>query len=363
MTGHSLNRRPGIKDVAASAGVSIKTVSRVVNAEEAVHPETRARVIQAIQTLGYVPNTAARSLKSGTNGSIGIVIDSLADPFFAALVSAIETRALAEGLSVLVASSNLDRDREREQLLSLVAGHQVAGVIFAPVADEHPYLDPFRTTTPVVAVDRSRAGFDCVVVDDRGATALAVQQLVELGHERIAFFDRDERFSTIHRRLDGYLEVLRDAGLPYDPELVSSTVDGSLDYLGEAQRLLGLGRPATAFFASNAKAAIGLTTALHRIHRQHTAMIAFGDFAFADVLRPGVSCIDQDPFLIGNAAIERLLALREEPKNDPREWIVPTALLLRGSGEIAAPGSAVAAPASAPVPVPVSVPTSEGQLA
>jgi LacI family transcriptional regulator len=340
-TGNTTNRRPGIKDVAAAAGVSIKTVSRVVNDEEAVHPDTRARVLHAIQQLGYVPNTAARSLKSGTGGAIGVIIDSLADPFFAALVSAIETRALAEGLSVLVASSSLDADREREQLLSLVAGHQVAGVVFAPVAAEHPYLDPYRAVTPVVAVDRSRAGYDSVVVDDHGASALAVQQLVDLGHERIAFFDRDERFSTIHRRMTGYRDVLRGAGLPFDPELVSSTVDGHLDYQSEAERLLGLERPATAFFASNAKAAIGLTTALHRIERQDTAMIAFGDFSFADVLRPGVSCIDQDPFLIGNAAIERLLSLRETPSDEPREWIVPTALLQRGSGEIPAPAPAI----------------------
>jgi LacI family transcriptional regulator len=228
-----------------------------------------------------------------------------------------------------------------------VAGHQVAGVIFAPVASEHPYLEPYRTTTPVVAVDRSRVGIDSVVVDDRGAAALAVQQFVDLGHQRIAFFDRDERFSTIHRRMSGYLDVLRGAGIEFDPELVSSTVDGSLDYLSEAERLLGLENPATAFFASNAKAAIGLTTALHRIHRQHTAMIAFGDFSFADVLRPGVSCIDQDPFLIGNAAIERLLALREQPSGDPREWIVPTALLQRGSGEIEGPVAAASVRPSA----------------
>ncbi|WP_368496582.1 substrate-binding domain-containing protein [Herbiconiux sp. A18JL235] len=330
-------RRPGIKDVAASAGVSIKTVSRVVNAEESVHPETRARVLHAIQALGYVPNTAARSLKSGTGGAIGVVIDSLADPFFAALVSAIESRALEEGLNVLVASSTLDAERERELLLSFVAGHQVAGVIFAPVAGEHPYLDPYRAVTPLVAVDRSRVGFDSVVVDDRGATALAVQQLVDLGHERIAFFDRDERFSTIHRRMSGYLDVLRETGIPFDPELVSSTIDGSLAYQAETQRLLGLDRPATAFFASNTKAAIGLTASLHHSHRTDVAMIAFGDFSFADVLRPAVSCIDQDPFLIGNAAIERLLALREAASNEPREWIVPTALLQRGSGEIAAP--------------------------
>jgi LacI family transcriptional regulator len=341
------SRRPGIKDVAASAGVSIKTVSRVVNAEEAVHPETRARVLHAIQVLGYVPNTAARSLKSGTGGAIGVVIDTLADPFFAALVSAIEKRALIEGLSVLVASSNLDPVQERDQLLSLVAGHQVAGVIFAPVAAEHPYLDSYRAVTPAVAVDRSRAGYDSIVVDDYGATVLAVQQFVDLGHERIAFFDRDQRFSTIERRLSGYLDVLSEAGIPFDPELVSETVDGALDYRSEADRLLGLDRPATAFFASNAKAAIGLTAALHRTQRQHTAMISFGDFSFADVVRPSVTCVDQDPFLIGNAAIERLLALRQSPAEAPQEWIVPTALLQRGSGEIAGP-SPTRTPASAP---------------
>ncbi|TAJ47060.1 MAG: LacI family transcriptional regulator [Herbiconiux sp.] len=342
-----MSRRPGIKDVAASAGVSIKTVSRVVNEEMAVHPETRARVLHAIQALGYVPNTAARSLKSGTNGAIGIVIDSLADTFFAALVSAIERRALAEGLSVLVASTNLDPERERELLLSFVAGHQVAGVIFAPVAAEHPYLAPFRSSTPLVAVDRSRAGIDSVVVDDRGSAALAVQQLVDLGHRRIAFFDQDERFSTIHRRMSGYLDVLNAADIDFDSELVAVNIDGSLDYRSEIDRVLGLDDPATAFFASNARAAIELTTVLHRTGRQHTPMISFGDFSFADVIQPGVSCIDQDPFLIGNAAIERLLALRESPSAEPQEWIVPTALLQRGSGEVAPFRSAVPLPALA----------------
>ncbi len=340
-------RRPGIKDVAAHSGVSIKTVSRVVNGESAVRPETERRVLDAIQFLGYVPNTAARSLKSGTGGAIGIVIDSLADPFFASLVSAIEARALTEGLSVLVASTGLDADRERQQILSLVAGHQVAGIILAPVAEELPYLEPFRNVTPVVAVDRASAAFDSIVVDDYGATSVAIRQLVDLGHRRIAFYDRDERFTTILRRYRAYTDVLEAEGLAIDPELVSSTIGGALDYPEETARLFGLLDPPTAFFVSNAKAAIGLMSSLAHIGRQNTAVIAFGDFSLAGALRPAISCIDQDPTLIGNAAIERLLELRASPGAEPREWVVPTTLVRRGSGEIPGPAhSTVLAPAS-----------------
>lgn len=330
-------RPPGIKEVAADSGVSIKTVSRVVNGEAAVHPDTRGRVLAVIERLGYVPNTAARSLKSGKAGGIGIVIDSLADPFFASLVSAIEARALVEGLSVLVATTGLDPDRERSQLLNLVAGHQVAGVIFAPVADELPYLEPYRAVTPVVAVDRPSASYDSIVVDDYGATQLALRQLVSFGHRRIAFYDRDERFLTIRRRYRSYCDLHEELGIRLDPALVAWTVGGSLDYAAEMQRLLGLDDPPTAFFASNTRAAIGLARSLHRIGRKDTAFIAFGDFPLADVMHPAVSCIDQDPYLIGTAAIERLLELRERPATEPQEWVVPTSLVRRGSGEIPAP--------------------------
>src|SRR6218665_2573125 len=192
--------RPGIKEVAAASGVSIKTVSRVVNGESSVRPATRSRVRAAIDELGYIPNTAARSLKSGTGRVIGIVIDSLADPFFAALVSAIERRALGEGLGIVVASTGQDVDREREQLLLLLSGHRAAGVIFAPVTDSHPYLQAYRESTPIVAVDRAHPDFDSVVVDDFEATRTAIGQLVNNGHRRIAFLYREQRYGAISRR-------------------------------------------------------------------------------------------------------------------------------------------------------------------
>lgn len=332
-------RAPGLKDVAARCGVSIKTVSRVINAEQAVHHETRQRVLAAIQDLGYVPNTAARSLKSGTGGSIGVVVDSLVDPFFAALVHAIETRALAEGLSVLVATTGLSRERERDHLLGLLAGHQAAGVILAPASEDYDYLDAFRASRPVVIIDRARPGFHSVVVDDREGTRGGMRQLVELGHRRIAFYAVDDRFLTNERRFAGYRDVLAEAGIPLDPDLVASRVDGEIDHAREVERLFTLADPPTAFCISDARTTIGLVGVLHSTGREQTAMVSFGDFPLADVLRPAVTCIDQDAALIGNAAMERLLALRANPGADPQEWVVPTSLIHRGSGEIAAPAT------------------------
>jgi len=337
--------RPGIKEVAAASGVSIKTVSRVVNDESSVRPATRSRVRAAIDELGYIPNTAARSLKSGTGRVIGIVIDSLADPFFAALVSAIERRALGEGLGIVVASTGQDVDREREQLLLLLSGHRAAGVIFAPVTDSHPYLQSYRESTPIVAVDRAHPDFDSVVVDDFEATRTAIRQLVNDGHRRIAFLYREQRYGAISRRYSGYLWVLTESGIPFDPELVLYDRSGGHDftdedYVTEINRLFSLETPPTALFAANMRAAVGIIGALHQARRAGTAMIAFGNVPLAGAFTPAISCINQDPYAIGNAAIERLLALRSTPgesREKPRELVIPTSLIRRGSGEIFGP--------------------------
>ena len=153
-----VNVRPGLKDVAAHAGVSIKTVSRVVNNEASVRPATRMRVERSISELDYVLDTRARALKSGVPDAIGVLVDTIADPFFSSLVSAIEDRALEDGLSVIFASTGFDSGRERSQLLRLT-GQRVRGIILAPVARDHSYLGRYRSTTPVVMIDRRKEGF------------------------------------------------------------------------------------------------------------------------------------------------------------------------------------------------------------
>lgn len=332
--------RPDIRAVAFDSGVSIKTVSRVVNDEVSVTEATRARVLASIERLGYIPNTAARSLKSGTGRIIGIVIDSLGDPFFAALASAVEDRAIAEGLSIVVASTGKNALREREQLLALISGHNAAGVIFAPLAINHSYLDAFRQSRPIVAIDRPHPDFDSVVVDDYHASFSAVRQLIEYGHRRIAFFYRELGYGTIVRRYQGYLDALSAAGITVDEVLVVTEPVNSVsdsEYQDELARLMSIDDRPTAFFAANTKASLIMVGTLGQQQREQVAMIAFGEIPLAEALTPAVTCINQDPYAIGNAAIDRLLALRRAPGSIPQEIILPALLLRRGSGEIVGP--------------------------
>lgn len=336
--------RPGIKDVAALADVSIKTVSRVVNHEASVLPATRERVEWSINELGYVPNISARTLKSGVGDAVGVVIDTIADPFFASLVSVIEDRALQEGMSVLIASTGFDAGRERDQLLRL-AGQQVRGIILAPVADNHGYLQRYRAGTPVVMVDRNKKGFDSVVVDDVEATRAAITEFIELGHTRIAFVGHDTRFSTTMDRYRGYELALAAHGIQIDPVLAPGSAAEIADAKSTTLSLLDLPNPPTAIFTANPRAGIGAADALYGTGRTNVALISFGDFSFAEVLKPAVSCIDQNPYLIGNAAIERLIHLINTPETPPQRIVLQTELLKRGSGEIPAPAQTRAASA------------------
>ena len=246
-----------ITDVATRAGVSIKTVSRVVNDEKGVLPETRERVIAAVRELGFVPDSRARSLKRGETDTIGIIIDAISDPFFAAFVSVIEDLALEQGLSVLFASTGYDAAREREQLDRLT-GHRLRGLILAPVALGSTELLALRQRFPVVCVDRGRAGIDSIVVDDFGATVDAVRSLIALGHRRIGFVGEATPYPTVEARFDGFRAAFAEADLQFDPSLVVAH-DRSRDRRANAATAL-LDRPdaPTAVFCASSPAAIGL---------------------------------------------------------------------------------------------------------
>ena len=328
-----VNVRPGLKDVAAHAGVSIKTVSRVVNNEASVRPATRMRVERSISELDYVLDTRARALKSGVPDAIGVLVDTIADPFFSSLVSAIEDRALEDGLSVIFASTGFDSGRERSQLLRLT-GQRVRGIILAPVARDHSYLGRYRSTTPVVMIDRRKEGFDSVVVDDNKATRKAIEGFISRGHTRIAFVGRDDRFSTIIQRAHGYDQALIEHNIDVDPAMSPLSAAEADSARTVTTMLLDLPQPPTAIFAANPRSGMGVVDALHGLNRIDVALISFGDFALAGALKPGVTCIDQDPHRIGNAAIERLTQLMDSPETTPKEILIETELLERGSGEL-----------------------------
>ena len=325
-----MNHRPGIKDVASLAGVSIKTVSRVVNGINTVDPQMRDRVEAAISHLHYVPNSIARALKTGEADAVGIIVDSLDDVFFSSLISAIEEQALARGLGVVICSTGHDAERERDQVLRL-AGQHVRGIILTPVADVRAQLTPYRASMPVVTIDRTLPGYDSVVVDDYSAARQATQALLAAGHRRIALIGWNAGFQTAQRRRDAYVDVLTDNGIDVDEALIPQ-----IDFRAGAATtallaVLADPDPPTAMFITNARHAATVVALTHRLGRTDLAMISFGDFLLADSLTPSITCIDQDPYAIGAAAFERLLELMDDPQSPPSQQVLPTDFIDRAS--------------------------------
>ncbi|MBV9831290.1 MAG: LacI family DNA-binding transcriptional regulator [Marmoricola sp.] len=335
-------RRPTLHDVAAEAQVSIKTVSRVVRGEANVSAEVRERVQGAVARLNYVPNSLARSLKVGLGDSVGVVIDSIADPFFSSLTSAVETIAHQAGLNVVLGSTGLDPEREQAQVERLMM-QQVRGLVIAPAPADHTYLRRVHASVPVVAVDRALELDDCdtVVVDDYAATRDGVAHLIAHGHRRIAFVGGDARLVTIRDRLRGYTDELVAAGIEVEERLISRDDAETRQAEQAVLRMLEENPDITAVFSANARASLGVVHGLHRARRTDLAMVSFGDFLLAETLDPGVTAIDHDPIAIGEVAAEILLArlgLTTDGERGSRAGrvIVPTHLIQRGSGEIEA---------------------------
>ena len=211
-----MSSRRTMRDVAQAAGVSVMTVSRVINGQPGVLPETAARVEHAIRRLGYQRNDAARQLRRRGQPTqiIGMLVDDLANPFFAALARAVEDAARRRHYVVLIGSSNDSLDREREVVAAFFA-RQVDGLILVPVAGSHKFLaSQMAQGTKVVCVDRPVAGLDVdrVLVDNRRAAGDAVRHLLELGHRRIAFLGDREDIWTISERYAGFCAALAGAG-------------------------------------------------------------------------------------------------------------------------------------------------------
>lgn len=330
-------RRPTVHDVAAEAGVSIKTVSRVVNGATNVSAAVEARVEAAVEKLHYVPNTLARSLKAGTGDTIGVVIDTIADPFFAALTNAVEACALEAGLGTVFGSTGFDPVRERSQV-ERMAMQRVRALVLAPTQGPHDYLARFRTSFPIVMVDRAveQEGYDTVRVDDVGLARHAVEHLAAHGHRRIAFVGSDERYVTTRERLSGYRQALRAVGVQPEPGLIRPGPTQDADAAAVVMELLSSDDVPTAIFAANPRAAIGVAHALHTADRADIAFISFGDFPLAMTLRPAVTYVDQNPAAIGVAAMAQVLQHLDGHADGAQDILLAAALVPRGSGELEA---------------------------
>ncbi len=313
---------PGMKDVAARAGVSVGTVSNVLNRPQLVSEATRARVQAAIVELGFVRNETARQLRAGRSRTIAYVVMDAANPFFNDVARGVEDTARAEGIVVYLCNSNLDADREHEYLERL-REQRVQGVLITPIdpSGERLAAMPGRGT-PVVLVDAQAPDptWCSVAVDDELGGELALAHLLESGHERIAFVGGPLSVPQVRDRHRGALRALTAAGRPASALTLLET--GALQ-VGEGrragERLAGLpasARP-TAAFCANDLLALGLLQAMTRLGRavpEDLAVVGYDDIVFAEAAAVPLTSVRQPRELLGRTAARLLF---EEATGDP----------------------------------------------
>ncbi|HST82179.1 MAG TPA: LacI family DNA-binding transcriptional regulator [Kineosporiaceae bacterium] len=325
-----------LRDVARTAGVSLRTASRVLNNDPNVAAATRDRVQTVMRDLRYTPDLVARSLRAGKDATIGLVVESVADPFFSEVVAAIELAASESLNSVFIASTLGDPARERD-LIGQLFQRRVSGLLLTPTASDHGWLQGATGTTPVVLIDRPAPGLDAdlVAIDDHAATAAAVEHLLASGHRRIAYVGDYPNVLTSRERLAGFRETMAAHGIPVPPELVRADCPNPRA-AAEATRALLSEQAPTAFISAATRCSLGVVPALHAGHRTDVALVGFGDFAMADTLQPGITVIDHPAEAIGRAAVERLVARLADPSLPVTTTRIPVALIKRGSGELPA---------------------------
>ena len=327
-----------MREVAAVAGVSLSTVSRVVNGIE-VQPELARRVREAVALLDYRRDLTASTLRRADrlSATIGLLLEDVANPFFSALHRSVEDVAGQRGVLAFAGSSDEDPARERELVEDLLA-RGVDGLIITPTGGDQSYLArDHRAGVALVFVDRPPRFLDAdaVVSDNAGGAYEAVSHLVTNGHRRIAFLGDRPEVHTAVERLRGYREALAQHGVREDPALVRYPLLSPDEAFEATRELLSRPEPPTALFTSQNLITIGAVRALHDAGRQHTiGLVGFDDIALADVVDPPLTVVAQDPGGLGHAAAE-LLFVRLDGDDAPSRTVeLPTTLIRRGSGEI-----------------------------
>ena len=332
-------RRPTMNDVAALAGVSLSTVSRVVNGHGAVRADSVERVQEAIRALGYRRDHAASILRRAdrASASVGLVFEDVSNPFFSAIHRGVEEVARARGVLTFVASSDEDPERERE-LAEAFLSRRVDGLIVVPAGADHSYLRAERDAgVALVFVDRPPAFIDAdfVVSDNAGGAFAATAHLIASGHRRIAFLGDRERIFTATERLRGYRDALAVHGIAYDQALVRMELHDSDAASAAAGELLAFGDPPTAIFSAQNLITIGTVQRLRALDLHRTiALVGFDDLTLADAVEPGLTVVAQDAHELGRLTAELLFARLDGDGGPSRRVEVPTQLIERGSGEL-----------------------------
>ena len=298
-----------LSEVARKAGVGTTTVSRVINGGDRVSAKTLARVLEVIETLGYSPNQAARTLKGHRTKTIGLIIPSMADPFFASCAEAAHTVAREHDSLLIVTTTHNDAKMEIENV-NLLIRHRADGLLIVPANSHGLALRDLlnRTITPVVAIDRPvyNSSIASVVADNFQGAMIATQHLVDHGYKRIACLTGESTLYTIGERINGYRETNQAAGLPC---ILDISVKDYMSAELAIRKLLAGPDPPEAIFTLKNSTTIYAFEALQKLNVPVpgvVALLGYDDFELASTVRPSISVIQQPAEEIGTLATELL---------------------------------------------------------
>ncbi|MFI7145190.1 LacI family DNA-binding transcriptional regulator [Nonomuraea sp. NPDC050022] len=338
--------RPRLKDVAELAGVSIKTVSNVVNDYPHVSGETRARVEAAIAELSYRPNLSARSLRQGRSGVVALAVPDLDNPYFAELATNVIEAADRRGWTVLIDQTQGDRAKERV-VISGIRDHLIDGLLFSPLALTGKDLAGRDERTPMVLlgerIGMGRSPYDHVGIDNVAAARAATLHLAERGARRIAAIgvQRTAVAATGRLRLKGYQRALAEAGFPADPSLVAPVARwGRADGAEAMSRLLDSGAPDAVFCFNDTLALGALRTLLKRGYEVPGGVMVMGfdDIQDGRFATPTLSTVAPDKAQIAQAAVDLLAERLSGGTEKAHEVCVPHRLAFRESTDLPGEG-------------------------
>lgn len=327
-----------LKEVALKAGVSIATVSRVINSDSVVKDETKLRVQRAIKQLGYRPNRVAQRLRSTrkTNRLIGLLIPDIQNPFYVDVIRGIEQYAYANNSAVVI--GNFSQNEEREKFyIDILKSESVDAFIVAPFPGMNNYVEELvQEGFAVVCIDRGLTNMDVdvVKVDNFKGAFDAVEHLIKIGHKRIAHLTGNPLIPTSLERISGYEAALRKYGFSIDQDIVKGRDSDYRSGVELTAELLDLPNPPNAIFTANNLLTLGsLETIHHRGLRipEDIAIVGFDDMYWSMSLNPPLTAVRQSGFEIGRTAIELLYMRIADPNRSKVNVILKTELMVRKS--------------------------------
>lgn len=323
-----------IRGIAKEAGVSISTVSRVLNGTKRVSPEVAARVRELVDRYGYAPDQSARSIVLGKTSTVGLVIPAVSFSFFNSIFSAVDRELSAAGYQVLTCTI---RQTEEEELryLDLLRRKRVDGIILMHESSEERIIDRLRSSeVPLVlaTIDTPELDVPSIGIDDRAAARDATERLIALGHRDIVFINGNGGGYSETRRMEGYAGAMADAGLLPAQEIGDYSPESGLAI---ARRILASAQRPTAVFASNDEMAIGVMKAAEELGLSipgDLSVLGFDDIEFSRYLRPSLSTVRQDVEVMGKLAVATLLECLEGRRPVARDrLVVPHRVIMRES--------------------------------